>query len=153
MEMTRDDMRHLFDSLEGLLLRMNEVAEELEIIVQQEREAVREFNADLLVALTERRAFSHRVMGDLETRARSLLVSGGAPESMTIEAFIDFYAGSDAPRFQSLRRDLYERMTRLERDNAENFIRMHAAYDVTNSVLQHIGVVESKQTYAPGKAR
>jgi hypothetical protein len=123
------------------------------MIIRQEREAVSRFDGDMLVALSERRVVCHQALATLEKESRRLLIEGGAPESMTVEAFVELYAGADAARFQSLRRGLYERMAHIEQDNAENYIRMHAAYDVTNSVLQQIGAVEAQQTYGPGNVR
>ena len=40
-------------------------------------------------------------------------------------------------------------MLRVERGNAENRIRLRAAYDVTTNVLLNVGAVEKKQTYGP----
>ena len=40
-------------------------------------------------------------------------------------------------------------MIRIEKGNADNRIRLHAAYDVTTNVLQHVGLVEQRQTYGP----
>ena len=147
------DMNQLFASLEDILTGMNEIAAELEEVIFQERQAVRELDAEKLVELSEQRSLLHKLMGEMELQCRALLSEGGAPESMRVETFIDLYAGSSASSFQALRRELYERLSRVDRDNTDNYVRMHAAYDVTHAVLQQIGVIESRQTYGRREAR
>ncbi|MFQ5518681.1 MAG: flagellar export chaperone FlgN [Mariprofundus sp.] len=151
--MISTEMKTLFASLDGLFGQMNAIAENLELVIKQERDAVRRIDGDSLVELCERRAQCHQLLTGLEQECWALLKTSGVPEEMTIEAFIELYAGADAMYFQALRRNLYERMAHIERDNAENYIRLHAAFDVTSSVLQQIGVEKSSQTYEPGSVR
>jgi len=143
----------MLNTLQELLERMNEHANVLEVIIAQEQEAAQRFDGDALVELMEQRVHSYGELGALEEKCKALLLSQGASEEMTLEAFIDLYAGAEKSRFQSLRRELYERMLHVEKGNSDNRIRLHAAYDVTTNVLQHVGVMKQKQTYGPSELK
>ena len=143
----------MLKTLQELLERMGVCANTLEDIILQEQEAVRHFDGDGLIVLMDRRVEAYSKLAELEEKCKALLISSGASENMTLEALIDLYAGADKFRFQSLRRELYERMLRVERGNAENRIRLHAAHDVTTNMLLHVGAVEKKQTYGPREVK
>lgn len=139
----------MLNTLQELLERMGQCANALEDIIVQEKEAVHHFDGDALAGLMDRRVEAYSKLAELEEKCKALLISSGTSENITLEALIDLYAGTDKPRFQSLRRELYERMLRVEKGNTENRIRLHAAHDVTTNVLLHVGAVEKKQTYGP----
>ncbi|MES0371900.1 MAG: flagellar export chaperone FlgN [Mariprofundaceae bacterium] len=139
----------MLNTLQELLERMSLSANTLEEIIVQEREAARQFDGDALLALMDKRVEAYSKLTELEEKCKALLITTGASENMTLEALIDLYAGTDKLRFQSLRRELYERMLRVEKGNTENRIRLHAAYDVTTNVLLNVGALEKKQTYGP----
>ncbi|MDX8403841.1 MAG: flagellar export chaperone FlgN [Mariprofundaceae bacterium] len=139
----------MFNTLQELLERMGGCATGLEDIILQEQEAVRHFDGDALMELMDRRVEAYSQLAELEDKCKALLISSDASKNMTLEALIDLYAGTDQSRFQSLRRELYERMLRIERGNSENRIRLHAAYDVTTNVLLNVGALEKRQTYGP----
>lgn len=139
----------MLKTLQELLERMGLCAAGLEEIIVQEQEAVRHFDGDALILLMEKRVDAYNELAELEEKCKTLLHASEASSGMTLEALIDLYAGSDKSRFQSLRRELYERMLRVEKGNTENRIRLHAAHDVTTNVLLNVGAVEKKQTYGP----
>jgi len=141
----------MLNTLQELLERMGDCANALENIIVEEQEAAHRFDGDALVELINRRIEAYQELAALEDTFKTLLLSSGASEAMTLEAYIDLNTGTERSRFQSLRRELYERLTRIEKGNSDNRIRLHAAYDVTTNVLQHVGMIEQKQTYGPGK--
>jgi len=144
----------MLHTLQELLERMGECADALEDIVVKEQEAARFFDGDALMVLMDRRVQAYNELAELEEICKTLITSETTPEKMTLEAFIDCYTGGmDKASFQSLRRELYERLLRVERGNAENRIRLHAAYDVTTNVLVHVGATEKKQTYGPRETK
>ncbi len=141
----------MLNRLQELLERMGDCANALEDIIVEEQEAAHRFDGDALIELIDRRIAAYQELAALEDAFKTLLISSGLSETMTLESFIDLHGGSDRSHFQSLRRELYERMTRIEKGNSDNRVRLHAAYDVTTNVLQHVGMVEQKQTYGPVK--
>ncbi len=143
----------MLNTLQELLERMNEHANVLESIIVKEQEAAHQFDGDALIGLMEQRIHAYGELAELEERCKALLIAHGASEDMTLEAFIDLYAGSEKTQFQSLRRELYERMLHVEKGNSDNRIRLHAAYDVTTNVLKHVGVMKQKQTYGPSELK
>ncbi|MDX8408343.1 MAG: flagellar protein FlgN, partial [Mariprofundaceae bacterium] len=59
------------------------------------------------------------------------------------------YAGDKASGLQALRRNLYERIVFIDQRSQENRLRMHAAYNVSSAILQHLGLSQQEQTYSP----
>jgi flagellar biosynthesis/type III secretory pathway chaperone len=141
----------MMNRLQELLECMSECANRLEHIIVEEREAAHRFDGDALIDLIERRVVAYQELTALEGAFKELLAGSGLPEEMTLESFVDLYAGADHTKFHSLRRKLHERMKRIEKENSDNRVRLHAAYDVTTNVLQHVGMLEQRQTYGPVK--
>lgn len=141
----------MLNTLQELLERMSDCARVLEDIIVEEQEAARRFDGDALGDLINRRIEAYQELASLKDDVKALIASSGLSDEMTLETFIDLHTGSDRSRFQPLRRELYERMTRIEKGHADNRIRLHAAYDVSTNVLQHVGMVEQRQTYGPVK--
>ena len=141
----------MLNRIQEFLDSMSVCAVELETIIANEQQAVQLFDGDALIELMEQRVAVHTELAGLEESLKALMADAEVPDGMTLEAFIDLYAGAEAPRFQALRRELYGRLRDIEKGNVDSRIRMHAAYDVTNHVLQHLGVLERKQTYGPSK--
>ena len=71
----------------------------------------------------------------------------GVDESLTLEIIIDLHAGKQTSDFQALRRNLYERIIKVDKNSQENHLRMHAAYNVSSSILQKLGLAKVEQTY------
>ncbi len=142
--------------LAGLLRNMNECARNIERIAEQEMIAARSFNGEALARLAELRAQSHAALAEMEAQCHELLAQHGADSDMPLGAFIDLYIAprlSDrADELQSLRRSLHARLLRAREQSEESRIHMKAAAEVCLGVLQHIGVVETPQTYGPRSA-
>jgi len=133
--------------LQQLLEQMNLFAQELEAVGQQEVEAIRSLNSEQVLQLTDRRITAHQQLGLLERQCRTLLAGQGIAEDMTLEMVINSYAGERTADFQALRRNLYERMIRVDKGSQENRMRLLAAYNVSTSILQELGLVNREQTY------
>jgi len=136
--------------LQTILSRMEQCTRILEGIVGRERQAVRQFDGETLMQLIDLRANCHREMSDLEQQCRALMANVDLPAGLGLEGFIELVAGIDADHFQSLRRQLYERMAHVGQESEENRVRMRAAFDVTTHLLQELGAVEKRQSYGPG---
>ncbi len=134
--------------LHNLLAQMNVYAQELEQIGQSEYEAIRSLDADQIVVLTDRRVVAHQALGELEVTCRNLLREQGIDENLTLEVIIDTHAGNKSAEFQSLRRNLYERMVKVDKASQENHLRILAAYNVSSSILQKLGLSQPAQTYS-----
>ncbi len=140
------------DKLYGLLNHMDACARNIEQITEHEREAARNFDAESLMQLSELRGQSYQALIEMENQCRKLLVQYDAPEDMSLRVFIDLFAACHAHELQALRRSLYTRMMHIDKISEDSRIHLKAAYDVTIGVLQHIGAVEPKQTYGPGRS-
>jgi len=140
------------EELDGLLKNMDACARNVEQITEHEREAARNFNAEDLMQLSELRSQSHQALMEMERQCRKLLAQYNVPEDMPLRVFIDLFATRHAHELQALRRTLYTRMMHINEVSEESRIHLKAAFDVTIGVLQHIGAVEPKQTYGPGRS-
>jgi len=134
--------------LHNLLEQMNVCAQELEEVSQGEYEAIRSLNADQIIGLTDRRILAHQALATLENSCRQMLNDQGIAEDITLEVIIDTHAGNQKADFQALRRNLYERMTKIHKKSQENHLRMLAAYNVSSSILQQLGLSQPVQTYS-----
>jgi len=138
--------------LAELLRNMDACARNIEQIDTRERLAARHLDADSLSQLSDLRARSHQAMSAMETQTRKLLARCGAPPEMPLSTFIDLHVtkhDQGANELQALRRNLYQRMMRVHEAGSETRLHLKAAHDVAVGVLQHIGAVETKQTYGP----
>ncbi len=135
--------------LKPLLERMNDCARELERLTMAEYEAIRSLDGERVLSLADERLACHRRLNEMEQECRQLLTRIGIDASMSLEAVIDLYAGESAEALQSLRRNLYERILQVDRRGEENRLRMHAAYNVSAAILQHLGLAHHEQTYRP----
>jgi Mg2+ and Co2+ transporter CorA len=128
-----------------ILHDMNTCITEQENIILEERDAMKVFNATALTELVERRARTQSILDELESRCQRLM--GLSNTQHTMEYLIDAYADDEADMLQNLRIELMRRMQTLEKDHIENHLRLRAAWNVTTSILQHIGAVDVPQTY------
>ena len=142
-ELPAEALQQLYDLLE----KMNVCARELESITQAEYEAIRQINADQIMQLSDHRISAHQCLGQLEVQCRELLKQYEIDTELSLSVVIDMYAGSQAAEFQALRRNLYDRMLKVSQDSQDNRLRLHAAYSVSSSILQGLGLIQSEQTY------
>jgi len=133
--------------LRMLLSQMDSAARDLEEISQQELDAIRTLDGDAVLRLTDQRIIAHNLLGSLEKECRQMMSKEGVADDLTLEVIIDMHAGSHSNEFQSLRRKLYERVSRVENRSAENRMRMIAAYNVSSNLLQQLGLTQKEQTY------
>ncbi|OIQ03921.1 MAG: hypothetical protein AUK36_01700 [Zetaproteobacteria bacterium CG2_30_59_37] len=138
----------------SLLRNMDACARNLEQIGERELLAARHLDADTLSQLADLRARSHQAMQAMEAQTRKLLARCGAPPEMSLSTFIDLHTPEDADNdtineLQALRRNLYQRMLSVHASGNESRLYLKAAHDVAVGVLQHIGAIETKQTYGP----
>jgi len=126
---------------------MDVCARELEVVASEEYEAIRMLDSEQIMALTDRRIVVHQCLARLEQDGKTLLARACVPDEMSMELLIDLFAGNKTAEFQALRRNLYERMIHIDRQSQENSLRLRAAYNVSSTLLQHLGLVQKKQTY------
>lgn len=131
-----------------LLEQMNVCALALEEIGKKELEAIHILDSDRVMQLTDRRVATHQQLGQLEEECHALLKQQGIPADMTLEVVIDMYAGVQASNFQALRRKLYERIMHVDKSSQENRLHLLAAYNVTSTILQQLGLTKSQSTYS-----
>jgi len=139
--------RNALQQLHHLLEQMNVCARQLESIAQDEYEAIRSLDAEQILHLGDQRILAHQCLEQLEQQCRNLLTREQVPAGMTLSAVIDMYAGIDATAFQALRRNLYERIVKVDQQSQENRMRLHAAYNVSTTILQSLGLSAAEQTY------
>jgi len=141
------DMSALIDNI---LTGMDSCIGEQESIILEEREAMHTFDALALTALVERRARSQSKLNELESQCYLLCnqVEHINDKNNRMAYMIENFTGSHADELQDKRINLVRRMQALENDHVENHVRLRAAWNVTTSILQHIGVIETKSTYA-----
>lgn len=135
----------MINTLQTLLADMETVVSTQESIVIEEREAMKVFDGERLAELVECRARSQSEFDELESRCKRLsqICNGENKLAHVIEQ----YAPDLADDLQSTRIDLVRRMQCLANDHAENHVRLRAAWNVTTSILQQVGVIEIKHTY------
>ncbi len=138
----------VMEQLYTLLEQMNICAKELELITEEEYKAIRALDADQIIAQTDRRALAHQALAQLEQQCRDLLRQHHISDDISLEVIIDMNAGERSEDLQSLRRNLYERMVRVDQRSQENHMRMHAAYNVSTNILQQLGLSQPEQTYS-----
>jgi len=130
-----------------LLEQMDACAQELESITQSEYEAIRSLDAEQLMHIGNQRITAHQSLAQLEQQSRQLLSEYLISSRQSLSSVIDMYAGEKTTSFQSLRRNLYERMLRVDQKTQENRMRLHAAYNVSTTILQSLGLTQVEQTY------
>jgi len=140
------------NTLHELLQGMDSTCRKLEDVVLGEQKAVREFDTAALIRLTDVRHTCQQELQNMEIACRDIVRHHTAPDELSLESFIDVYMQDSAAKLQSLRRKLYQRLASLSQSNEDNRLRLRAAYDVTSSVLQNIGIQATKNTYGPGGA-
>lgn len=142
------------EKLQGLLEQMNVCAQRLEEITQQEYDAIRSLDADQIMMLADQRILAHQAMKQLENNCRTMLGKEGIADDLSLEVVIDMRAGKEAARFQALRRNLYERIVKIDKSSQENHLRMQAAHNVSSSILQQLGLApKPEQTYSRRQER
>jgi len=130
-----------------LLEQMDARAQELETITQHEYDAIRSLDAEQLMHIGNQRIVAHQSLAQLEQQSRQLLAEHRIPDQQSLSSVIEMYAGEKTTIFQSLRRNLYERMLRVDQQTQENRMRLHAAYNVSTTILQSLGLAQVEQTY------
>jgi len=130
-----------------LLEQMDARAQELETITQHEYDAIRSLDAEQLMHIGNQRIVAHQSLAQLEQKSRQLLAEHRIPDQQSLSSVIEMYAGEKTTTFQSLRRNLYERMLRVDQQTQENRMRLHAAYNVSTTILQSLGLAQVEQTY------
>lgn len=144
MVMTRNQV----EQLRALLRNMDACARNIEQISGREQQAAHQFDADALGQLSELRALSHQALAEMEKQTRKLLTRCGAPSDMPLGAFIDMHTPQGQEELQALRRNLYTRMLHIRETGDDTRLHLKAAHEVSVGILQHIGAIEPKQTYA-----
>ena len=76
------------------------------------------------------------------------MTESGIDSNQSLEAIVNLSTNLQATDFQALRRNLYERLIRIDQRTQDNRLRMHAAYNVSSSILQQLGLFQPKQTYS-----
>jgi len=133
--------------LHDVLEKMNVCARELEKITQAEYEAIRQINADHIMQLSDHRISAHQCLAQLEAQCRELLKQYDIADDLSLSVVIDMYAGAQVVEFQALRRNVYDRMLKVDQDSQDNRLRLHAAYSVSSSILQGLGLTKAEHTY------
>jgi len=133
-------LHHLFE-------QMDACAQELESATQCEYEAIRNLDAEQIMLMAERRIISHQNLLQLEQQCRTLLAESGMDDRQSLEVILDLNEDQQAADFQALRRKLYERIMRIDQRTRDNRLRLHAAYNVSSTILQHLGLFQPRQTY------
>jgi len=134
------------EELAHILADMDSCVHAQEDIIIEERAAMKIFDGFQLAILVERRARCQSELTELESRCQRLIIRGEVGEKLA--DLIDRYAGHDVDDLQSQRVELARRMQQLEQQHVENHIRLRAAWNVTTSILQQVGVVEAQTTYS-----
>jgi len=140
----------MMPQLQQLLERMNICAQELESIMQTENNAIRALDADLILQVSDQRILAHQCLAQLEQQCHQLLQHHQISEELTLSIIIDMYAGAQTSNLQALRRNLYEQMLKVDQQSQENRMRLSAAYNVSTTILQGLGLSQQEQTYHRG---
>jgi flagellar biosynthesis/type III secretory pathway chaperone len=138
--------------LHSLLEQMDVCAQELEAITQQEYEAIRTLDAEQIMQSGKQRLITHEYLVQLEQQSRQLLSQYQVPEQLPLSSVIDLYFDDQSTELQALRKNLYERILKVDQKTQENRMRLHAAYSVSTSILQSLGLSQQQQTYNRGSA-
>jgi len=134
--------------LRAMLEQMNIYALALEEISKQEQEAIHVLDSERIMQLSERRVAVHQQLGAVEAECHGLLKRKGIDDDMTLAMVIDMYTGTQAAEFQALRRKLYERIVHVDKCTQENRLHLLAAYNVTSTILQGLGLSQNENTYS-----
>ncbi|MDX8406557.1 MAG: flagellar export chaperone FlgN [Mariprofundus sp.] len=145
--------KQTLSALRALLEKMDACARELELVSSQEYDAIRALDSEQIMALTDRRILIHQCLARLEQDGRTLLTRANVPADMSMEVLIDLFADDQTGAFQALRRNLYERLLQVDRQSQENSMRLRAAYNVSTSILQNLGLIQKEQTYGRNISR
>jgi len=137
----------LMPSLRSLLEQMDTCAQDLEAITQREYEAIRSLDAEQILQAGQQRMITHQYLGELEQQMRQLLAQHQVSSQLPISAVIDMYADDQTSELQSLRNKLHERMLKIDQNSEENRMRLHAAYSISTTILQGLGLSQTQQTY------
>jgi len=138
--------------LHSLLEQMDVCAQELEAITQQEYEAIRTLDAEQIMQSGKQRLITHEYLVQQEQQSRQLLSQYQVPEQLQLSSVIDLYFDDQSTELQALRKNLYERILKVDQKTQENRMRLHAAYSVSTSILQSLGLSQQQQTYNRGSA-
>jgi len=145
------DSQNLYEQLSTMLEQMDICAKNMEDIVQQEKKATHSFDGGVLEQLAELRVRSQSKMVELESQCRRLLKEHCAPDTMSLENFIEAHAQRENKQaLQGKRQQVLARMERMHEAMEENRIRLHAAWCVSMHVLQEVGALPKQESYGRG---
>jgi len=144
---------HALEELGSLLTRMDVCARELELISSREYEAIRMLDSEQIMLLSDQRIVAHQCLAKLELDGENLLARANVASDISLAIVIDLSAGNRKSEYEALRRNLYERMLHVEAQSQENGLRLRAAYRVSSSILQKLGLVQQEQTYGRTASR
>ncbi|MDQ6953694.1 MAG: hypothetical protein Q9M15_09215 [Mariprofundaceae bacterium] len=133
--------------LDEILGRLDVAAKKMETIIQNEREAAHSFAGEALELLFDDRARCQSELVELESRCRRLMMKEGVPAETSLELFIDEYVETSKAELQVKRLGVLERLEQVRVATDENKILLHAAWSVTNHVLQEIGALPVQKNY------
>jgi len=137
----------IMPSLRSLLEQMDVYAQDMEAITQREYEAIRSLDGEQILQASQQRIITHQYLEELEQQMRQLLAQHQVSSQLPISAVIDMYADDQTTSLQALRRNLHERMLKIDQNSQENRMRLHAAYSVSSTILQQLGLSPAQQTY------
>ncbi len=140
-------------ALERELRAMDEAAQALERIALEECNAARTLDAEALIRLAEERGEATRALNEAFERCLALLARQGLDPEHPLEMLIAGLPEPAKARLGAARRALRERIERAASRSRESRMRLHAAREVTASLLRHLGLEAQETTYAPGGGR
>jgi len=143
----------MIEQLNTLFEQMDACAQELETLTDHEYEAIRELDAELILQAGKQRLILHQYLQQLEQQTRQLLARHQISNDLNMSSIIDTYADQQSTALQSLRKNLYERFLRVDQKSQENRMRLHAAYNVSTTILQGLGLAQQEQVYHRRTAR
>jgi len=134
--------------LDEILDQLDGAAQKMETIIQHEREAAHSFAGEALELSFDDRARCQSELVELESRCRRIMMKQGVPAETTLEHFIDGHIEiSKRNHLQTKRLSVLERMEKIRIATDENKILLHAAWSVTNHVLQEVGAMPVQENY------
>jgi len=134
--------------LDEILDQLDDAAQKMEQIIQNEREAAHSFAGEALELSFDERARCQSELVELESRCRRIMIKQGVVPETSLEHFINEHVeASKTEQLQSKRLNVLKRMENIRIATDENKILLHAAWSVTNHVLQEVGALPVQESY------
>ncbi len=134
--------------LEETLLQLDASVENMERIIQEERDAAHVFAGEDLERLFDERARCQSSLVELESRCRRVMMKVGAQMDMSLEHFVAEYVDADVQDdLQKIRLQVSKRLQAVREATEENKILLHAAWSVTTHVLHELGAMPVQDAY------